>query len=105
MNTILIINPVSKVEYNVLIDVNSVLPSGQGHKDVAFKVWHPKHTFVDAQIIKVKSNDLSFFDEVSELDYNDKNNRIIEKFIEWNEDIQFSILEWIEDVNEEYEEE
>ena len=105
MNTIIIIDLVSKVEYSVQIDVNSVLPSGHGHKEVAFKVWHPKHTFVTAQIIKVKSNDLPFFDEVSELSYDIKNNRIIKKFVESNEEIIITILEWIEEINKEYSEE
>ena len=105
MNTITIIDPVSKTEYNVQIDVNSLLPSGHGHKQVAFKIWHPTHEFVEAKIIKVTSNDMPFFDEVDDLSYDERNNRIIEKFIEWNEDLQFNILEWIEKVNEENSEE
>ncbi len=104
-HTITAINPWTLSEIEVNIQVWQILPSGYGHKEVTFKVDHPDHQFEDGYKFNVTSTDIELFDEAKEMSYDEGNQLIIDNLIGDSTEIAMEIGEWIQRVNEKYEEE
>jgi len=103
-HTITAINPWTRSESEVKINVWSVLPSGYGHKQVTFRVDHPEFQFEDAYEFKLTSTDMELFDTAKEMGYDEGNKLIIDNLIGDSIEIAMEIGEWLQSVAEKNEE-
>ena len=103
-HTITAINPWTRRETEVKINVWSVLPSGYGHKRVTFKVHHPENQFEEAYELRITTTDMELFDQASEMGYDEGNQLIIDNLIGDSIEIATEIGEWLQGVAEKNEE-
>jgi hypothetical protein len=105
MQTFTALNPWTKSETEVSIQVWKTLPSGYGHKTVTFRVDHPEHKFATPYEFKITSTDMELFDNAKDLSSDESDKLIIDTLIGDSIEIAMEIGEWLQNINERYEEE